>query len=333
MEKNITLEKDYITYNISIKLISKLIVFHIETSEFPKKIYENSFSDSDMLSNHKSFCFYDDIESKFEYLKVAIKEPSKIIISKKDSLLELQIPSSVKNTPINDLSQFMTFKIEEKQKDFNDKISELYSLYKEIKIKINNNKEVNDLIEKNKEYEEKFEEMNNDINDLIEKNKEYEEKFEEMNNDINDLHQKNKGYEEKFEKMKNEINNLYQKNKEYEKKFENANNEINDLKEEIKNVKEQFKKDNKDLEDDYTNKINRFKNLNKTDHKNIENKIEKSEEKIKINTDKLNELENNCSSLQNQIFILTFNNLGNFKSPFEEYYNKLKANSDSVLFG
>ena len=312
MEKNITLEKDYITYNISIKLISKLIVFHIETSEFPKKIYENSFSDSDMLSNHKSFCFYDDIESKFEYLKVAIKEPSKIIISKKDSLLELQIPSSVKNTPINDLSQFMTFKIEEKQKDFNDKISELYSLYKEIKIKINNNKEVNDLIEKNKEYEEKF---------------------EEMNNDINDLHQKNKGYEEKFEKMKNEINNLYQKNKEYEKKFENANNEINDLKEEIKNVKEQFKKDNKDLEDDYTNKINRFKNLNKTDHKNIENKIEKSEEKIKITTDKLNELENNCSSLQNQIFILTFNNLGNFKSPFEEYYNKLKANSDSVLFG
>ena len=89
-------------------------------------------------------------------------------------------------------------------------------------------------------------------------------------------------------------------------------------------MKEQFKKDNKDLEDDYTNKINRFKTLNKTDHKNIENKIEKSEEKIKINTDKLNELENNCSSLQNQIFILTFNNLGNFKSPFEEHHNRIK---------
>ena len=138
MEKNITLQKNNINYNISIKLVSELIVFHIETSDFPKKIYENSFSDSDMKSKHISFCCYNDIKGKFEYLEATIKDPSKIIISKKDSFLELQIPSemelqihsSVKDTPINDLPEFMTFKIEERQKDFNDKISELYSLYK-----------------------------------------------------------------------------------------------------------------------------------------------------------------------------------------------------------
>ena len=37
MEKNITLEKNSITYNLNIKLISELIIFHIETSEIPKK--------------------------------------------------------------------------------------------------------------------------------------------------------------------------------------------------------------------------------------------------------------------------------------------------------
>ena len=444
MEKNITLQKNNINYNISIKLVSELIVFHIETSDFPKKIYENSFSDSDMKSKHKSFFLCEDIKIKFELLKESIKEPSKITLDKKDNYIQLQIPSSLKNLPvIKDLPP-MNFEIYEKKRDINDKISELYSLYKDLKnekdININDlyqkNEEfeakfeeiiidINDLYKKNKEYEANFEGMNNDINYLYKKNKEYETNFEKMNykindlyqknetkfvkmnnmindlyqknkeyeanfkemnkeindsyrknkesetkfekmnykindlyqkneakfvkmnNIINDLHQKNKNYETKIEKMNNEVNDLYQKNKNYEKKiedvnidinilyqknknyaakFEKMNKEINDLKEEIKNLKEQFKNN---LEDDYNKKINNFKNLSKIQHENIEDKIEKSEKKI---TDKLNELDLNFSSLQNQIFILTFNNLGNFKIPFEEYYNRLKQNSDSNLF-
>ncbi len=41
MEKNITLEKDNITYNLNLKLVSELIVFHIEKSDIPKRIYES----------------------------------------------------------------------------------------------------------------------------------------------------------------------------------------------------------------------------------------------------------------------------------------------------
>ena len=124
MEKNITLEKENITYNISIKLVSELIVFHIETSQFPKKIYEKSFSDSDMKSKHKSFLLYDDIQSKFEYLKVSINNPSQIKLIKKDkreeqdAFLELQIPSPIKNLALNDLAPFMIFEIEGKTKRY-----------------------------------------------------------------------------------------------------------------------------------------------------------------------------------------------------------------------
>ena len=185
------------------------------------------------------------------------------------------------------------------------------------------NNKINDLYQKN---EAKFVKMNNIINDLHHKNKNYETKIEKMNNEVNDLYQKNKNYEKKIEDINIDINILYQKNKNYAAKFEKMNKEINDLKEEIKNLKEQFKNN---LEDDYNKKINNFKNLSKIQHENIEDKIEKSEKKI---TDKLNELDLNFSSLQNQIFILTFNNLGNFKIPFEEYYSRLKQNSDSCLF-
>ena len=86
------------------------------------------------------------------------------------------------------------------------------------------------------------------------------------------------------------------------------------------------------MKNDYNKKLYDLENLNITQHKNIENKLEESEEKIKINTDKLNEFENNYFSLQNQIFILTFNNFGNFKLAFEEYYTRLKANSNSIIF-
>ena len=135
MEKNITLQKNNINYNISIKLVSELIVFHIETSDFPKKIYENSFSDSDMKSKHKSFFLCEDIKIKFELLKESIKEPSKITLDKKDNYIQLQIPSSLKNLPvIKDLPP-INFEIYEKKRDINDKISELYSLYKDLKTK------------------------------------------------------------------------------------------------------------------------------------------------------------------------------------------------------
>ena len=301
MENKITLKKNNTTYNITIKLVSELIVFHIETSDFPKKIYESSFSDSDIKSKHKSFSLYEDIKSNFELLKSSIKEPSEIIIDEKENFIVLQIPSPLKDLPLKDLSPTMTFEIVEKN-DINYKISELYSLYKDLKSEKDN--EIKDLLQKNTKYEETFEQMNKEIEELIQKNTENEENIEKMNNEIKDLIKKNKDYKENFEKM---------------------NKEINNLKGEIKKLKEEFKKDKTDLEN--------FISLNRTQNRNIEKKLEKLEEKTTDNTNKVNDLEKNYSSLQNQIFILTFNNLGNFKSPFEEYYNKLKKNSTSVLFG
>ena len=301
MENKITLKKNNTTYNITIKLVSELIVFHIETSDFPKKIYESSFSDSDIKSKHKSFSLYEDIKSNFELLKSSIKEPSEIIIDEKENFIVLQIPSPLKDLPLKDLSPTMTFEIVEKN-DINYKISELYSLYKDLKSEKDN--EIKDLLQKNTKYEETFEQMNKEIEELIQKNTENEETIEKMNNEIKDLIKKNKDYKENFEKM---------------------NKEINNLKGEIKKLKEEFKKDKTDLEN--------FISLNRTQNRNIEKKLEKLEEKTTDNTNKVNDLEKNYSSLQNQIFILTFNNLGNFKSPFEEYYNKLKKNSTSVLFG
>ena len=300
MENKITLKKNNTTYNITIKLVSELIVFHIETSDFPKKIYESSFSDSDIKSKHKSFSLYEDIKSNFELLKSSIKEPSEIIIDEKENFIVLQIPSPLKDLPLKDLSPTMTFEIVEKN-DINYKISELYSLYKDLKSEKDN--EIKDLLQKNTKYEETFEQMNKEIEELIQKNTENEENIEKMNNEIKDLIKKNKDYKENFEKM---------------------NKEINNLKGEIKKLKEEFKKDKTDLEN--------FISLNRTQNRNIEKKLEKLEEKTTDNTNKVNDLEKNYSSLQNQIFILTFNNFGNFKSPFEEYYNKLKKNSTSVLF-
>ena len=43
MEENIILEKDNIIYYLNLKLVSKLIVFHKETNDIPKKIYEIHF--------------------------------------------------------------------------------------------------------------------------------------------------------------------------------------------------------------------------------------------------------------------------------------------------
>ena len=79
-----------------------------------------------MKSKHRSFYLYDDIKKKFVFLEDNFKEPSKIIIEEKDDFLNIQTPP-----PLIDLPP-INFEIEEK-KDINDKISELFSLYKELK--------------------------------------------------------------------------------------------------------------------------------------------------------------------------------------------------------
>ncbi len=79
-----------------------------------------------MKSKHRSFSLYDDIKKKFVFLEDNFKEPSKIIIEEKDDFLNIQTPP-----PLIDLPP-INFEIEEK-KDINYKISELFSLYKELK--------------------------------------------------------------------------------------------------------------------------------------------------------------------------------------------------------
>lgn len=127
-----------------------------------------------------------------------------------------------------------------------------------------------------------------------------------------------------------EIKDLILKKKENEEKLGKMNNEIKELKEEIKNLKEQNKKDKKEIEIDYEKKINESKNINRNRLRNIDSKLDELEQKVEKNTSKLidlkllmDKIEENYSFLQNQIIFLTFNNFENFKTIFEEYYNKL----------
>ena len=218
MEKNITLEKDNITYKLNLKLVSKIIVFHVEFSEFPKRIFESGFPDSVLNCKHASFSLYEDIEKKFEFLKYSLKEPSKIIIEEVDNFLKIQIPSPL-TIPLKNLPP-MNFEIVEK-KDINENISELYSLYKELKKE--KEEEINDLIQKNKEQEEQFEKMNNEIKDLKEEIKNLKEQIKKDKKELeNDYNKKIKDYEESNKiqhknienKLKNsDLNILINKNK------------------------------------------------------------------------------------------------------------------------
>ena len=226
MEKNIALEKESTTYNLNLKLVSELIIFHIETSDIPKKIYENGFSDSDLKSKHTSFSLYENIEGKFEFLKDLIKEPSKIIIEEgKDDSIKIQIPSPLINLPP------MNFEIDIKN-DINDKISELFSLYKELKKE--KNKEIKDLIQKNKENEVKFEKMNNEIKELKQEIKNLKEQFKKDKKDLEN------DYNKKINEIKNQNrnmqNNIVEKLEESEENISINKEKINELEELVKKI-------------------------------------------------------------------------------------------------
>lgn len=158
MELSLISEKSKITYNISLKVESDNLKFHIESQEIPKKIYENEFSFSDMNVKSKIFSyeFYEDINKIFKQLQSSIKDPATTLIEK-DNGLELEIPSPIVDNP--------TIKFElELKNDIKEYISQLFSLYKELKNE--KDKEISDLIQKNKENEKTIGRMNNEINEL-----------------------------------------------------------------------------------------------------------------------------------------------------------------------
>ena len=152
-----------------------------------------------------------------------------ILIEEVDNFLKIQIPSPL-TIPLKNLDE---------KKDINENISELYSLYKELKIE--KEKEINDLIQKNKENEEKL-----------------DKKIEKMNNEIKDLKGEIKNLKEQIKKDKKELENDYNKKiKEYEE-----SNKIQN-----KNIENKLEKSD----------LNIFRNKNKlTDLKNLIDEIDYS---------------------------------------------------------
>ena len=65
-----------IIYNISIDLVSKIIVFSLESTEIPKKIIHKGYSYSEMINNYNYFSikeYFQDIESIYKQLYIYIE--------------------------------------------------------------------------------------------------------------------------------------------------------------------------------------------------------------------------------------------------------------------
>ena len=313
---NFTLPSDQnIKYNIEIRLISECIVFQIKSDEIPKKVYCNHYTFSDMKNKYDYFSSgsYQTIESIFKGLQNIIKKATskKLDVGKKK--IELKF---------FDYEAFKTLIFEIEQNiDINESILEISTLYKDLKLE--KDKEIKDFIEKNKEYEQKMNIINEEIDNL--------------KKEINNL---NQTHAEEIDNLKDDFN-------------EKINNLKDDFNEKINNLKEENEKNYKKVEKNIDLKINFLKNQNKRNNENLEKKINikidnlQNDNEIKNNNLKndLNDLNNDLNDLnkkmekyfsfiKKQILFLVLNNHQDFLNVMEAFYQELSQdNIYSNLFG
>ena len=150
-----------IIYNISIDLVSKIIVFSLESKEIPKKIIHKGYSYSDMINNYNYFSnkeYFQDIESIYKQLYIYIENSKQIssieLIEEESDKLELIIPTLVFHAP------FIKFVFINKI-DTDSAIKELSELY--INLKSEKEKEIDSLNQKINENEKKFDALQKEV--------------------------------------------------------------------------------------------------------------------------------------------------------------------------
>ena len=162
-----------IIYNISIELVSKIIVFSLESKEIPKMIVHKGYSYSDIINIYNYFSnkeYFPDIESIYEQLQIYIENsidtgnstPTKKaeqkssieLIEEETNQIKLVIPTLVS------FARFIEFVFLNKI-DTDSTIIELSDLYK--KLKSDKDREIDDLNKKINENEKKYDALQKEV--------------------------------------------------------------------------------------------------------------------------------------------------------------------------
>ena len=162
-----------IIYNISIELVSEIIVFSLESKEIPKKKIHKGYSYSDIINIYNYFSnkeYFPDIESIYEQLQIYIENsidtgnstPTKKaeqkssieLIEEETNQIKLVIPTLVS------FARFIEFVFLNKI-DTDSTIIELCDLYK--KLKSDKDREIDDLNKKINENEKKYDALQKEV--------------------------------------------------------------------------------------------------------------------------------------------------------------------------
>ena len=221
-----------IIYNISIDLVSKIIVFSLESTEIPKKIIHKGYSYSEMINNYNYFSikeYFQDIESIYKQLYIYIensKQNSSIeLIEEESDKLELVIPTLVLHAP------FLKFVFLNKI-DTDSAITELSELYK--KLKSEKEKEIDSLNQKINENEKKYDALQKEVALLK------EEIINLKDAQTNKIKILENNFKEKIQKIKNEKENMPCS---FKNKLDDLEKEINDNYDELNKTIEKIQSD------------------------------------------------------------------------------------------
>ena len=221
-----------IIYNISIDLVSKIIVFSLESTEIPKKIIHKGYSYSEMINNYNYFSikeYFQDIESIYKQLYIYIensKQNSSIeLIEEESDKLELVIPTLVLHAP------FLKFVFLNKI-DTDSAITELSELYK--KLKSEKEKEIDSLNQKINENEKKYDALQKEVALLK------EEIIILKDAQTNKIKILENNFKEKIQEIKNEKENMPCP---FKNKLDDLEKEINDNYDELNKTIEKIQSD------------------------------------------------------------------------------------------
>ena len=240
-----------IIYNISIDLVSKIIVFSLESKEIPKKIIHKGYSYSDMINNYNYFSnkeYFQDIESIYKQLYIYIENSKQIssieLIEEESDKLELIIPTLVFHAP------FIKFVFINKI-DTDSAIKELSELY--INLKSEKEKEIDSLNQKINENEKKFDALQKEVALLK------EEIINLKDTQTNKIKILENNFKEKIQEIKKETENRHCLFK----------NKLDDLEKDISENNDEFNKTIENIQSDMRTHLIYFALNNSTNFKNI----------------------------------------------------------------
>ena len=240
-----------IIYNLSIDLVSKIIVFSLESTEIPKKIIHKGYSYSEMINNYNYFSikeYFQDIESIYKQLYIYIensKQNTSIeLIEEERDKLELVIPTLVLHAP------FLKFVFLNKI-DTDSAITELSELYK--KLKSEKEKEIDSLNQKINENEKKYDKLQKEVALLK------EEIINLKDAQTNKIKILENNFKEKIQEIKNEKENMPCPFK----------NKLDDLEKEINENYDELNKTIEKIQSDMRTHLIYFALNNSTNFKNI----------------------------------------------------------------